>query len=287
MMALEGHTGDIRCLAYSPDGNTLASGSYDKTAILWDLQQRRPRATLAKHDDSVFALAFSPDGRTLATAAGKVVRLWNVRDGKLRSTIDWPSTQILALAFSPDGSVLAGTSDTSLVSCNLIARQTEAKLLGQHTDQAWWLTFSPNGQRLASAGSSGEVILWDLATDQKRLIRKCRHGVRELTYFPDSRTLALTVNHCVRLRDAVTLREKGSFKGHRDCVMSVAVSPDGQTLISGSWDKTVRIWDTATRRERATLDWGINSVLTVACSPDGMTAAAAGGSPNVIVWDVA
>jgi hypothetical protein len=287
MLTLEGHSGSIRCLAYAPDSKMLASGSYDTSAILWDLGGRHARATLPDHGAGVYALAFAPDGKTLATAADNVVRLWSVPAGKLRATINWPARPILALAFSPDGTRLVGTSDTEVVWCNPAARPPRPVKFGAQGGTVWWLAFAPDGQTLATADSSGETILWDVAEGKKRLTRKCREGVRELTYFPDGKTLALTVNWCVRLRDAVTLRETGSLTGHRDGVQSVAVAPDGTKLITGSWDKTVRVWDAATLRELSTFDWGIDRVLTVAYSPDGMTAAAGGEAHKVVVWDVA
>src|SRR3954451_13963128 len=93
MRRLEGHRGKVKCVAYAPDGQTLASGSSGKIIKLWDIRSGKARATLRGFDYPALCLAFSPDGRTLPSGHSDrwglpgVVRLWDVSNGREQTTL--------------------------------------------------------------------------------------------------------------------------------------------------------------------------------------------------------
>ena len=113
---ITGHTAYVYCIAFSPDGQTLASGSRDSTIRLWNIQTRRRKATLIGHISRVKAVAFSPDGNTLAsTGIDDTVRLWDLRIRKLKKTLTGHTDMGRSVAFSPDGRLLASGSDDGTI----------------------------------------------------------------------------------------------------------------------------------------------------------------------------
>ena len=199
---LTGHTGDVRSVAYSPDGSTLATGSVDSTVRLWEVATSTLRNTL-QHTSDVTSVAFSPDGNTLATGSGDgTVRLWEVATSTLRNTLGHTRC-VNSVAFSPDGSTLATGSVDSTVRLWEVATSTLRNTLRGHTDWVNSVAYSPDGSTLASAGSG---------------------------------------NNTVRLWDATTGTLRNTLTGHTGNVRSVVYSPDGSTLGSGSDDGTVLLW---------------------------------------------
>ena len=107
-----GHTDLVKSIAFSPDGQTLASGSRDKTIHLWDVATGTHKKTLTGHKDSINSLSFSADGRTLASGSrDKTVRLWNVTTGVHKKTLRGHADDVKNVAFSPDGQTVASWSD--------------------------------------------------------------------------------------------------------------------------------------------------------------------------------
>ncbi len=108
---LTGHLDKVNSVAFSPDGRTFASGSWDNRIKLWDVQSQRQITTLTGHSDIVLSVAFSPDGRTLATGSGdKTIKLWDVPSQRQITTLIGHSNNVDSVAFSPDGRTLASGS---------------------------------------------------------------------------------------------------------------------------------------------------------------------------------
>ncbi len=298
---LTGHTEDVPSVTFSPDGHTLVSGSRDTTIRLWNLDAALP---LQGHTDAVDSVAFSPDGHTLASgSADHTIRLWNLTDPAHPAPLGQPLTGhtnwVTSVAFSPDGRILAsGSRDRSVRFWNLTDPAHPGPLgqpLTGDTGSVESVAFSPDGRTLASGRADGTVRLWNL-TDPAHpapLGQPLTGGVDSVAFSPDGHTLAASFPtvRLWNLTDPANPAPLGQpLTGHTNLVTSVAFSPHGQTLASGSNDHTIRLWNLTDPGHPAPLGQPLtghtNWVTSVAFSPDGHTLASGSRDSTVRFWNL-
>jgi WD40 repeat protein len=174
----EGHKDALYALALSPDGTTLATGSYDQKIKLWNLADGKETKTITGHNGGVFGLSFRPDGKVLASAsADRTVKLWDVASGKRLDTFSQPLKEQTAVSFAPDGqTIVAGGVDNRIriwaVSADAQEGTNPLKLTRfAHEGAILNLAFLPDGQTLASTAADRTVKLWKTAdlTEQRLL----------------------------------------------------------------------------------------------------------------------
>ncbi|MBD2413670.1 CHAT domain-containing protein [Nostoc calcicola FACHB-3891] len=287
---LKKHTSFVNSVSFSPDGKTLASGSWDNTVKLWDVNTGREIKTFNGHTSIVTSVSFSPDGKTLASASSDTVKLWDVNTGREIKTPNGHIFFVNSVSFSPDGKTLASALEDKTVKLWDVNTGREIKTLNGHTGSVNSVSFSPDGKTLASASYDKTVKLWDINTGReiKTLIGHTK-SVESVSFSPDGKTLASgSWDNTVKLWDVNTGREIKTLNGHTGSVKSVSFSLDGKgkTLASGSWDNTVKLWDVNTGREIKTLNGHTFFVKSVSFSPDGKTLASASGDKTVKLWDI-
>lgn len=282
---LQGHTGAVTCVAFSPDGTTLASCSVDTTVRLWDVAMGEELSTLYGHPTMVYAVAFSPNGTLLASGNGWFwVASHPLRFGE-RGVQQTPIPTIETPVPLPNKVILWD-----------LATGTEQRRWEFDFDTPiYTVVFSPDGRTLATGGgdpsgaSSGEsaVWLWNVATGElEATLRERKFAtVWSIAFSPDGTVLASGNGVGITLWDVDTGESRASLS--RGDIRSVVFSPDGTLLASGHPDGKVRLWDTATNQEWATLGEHDGIVYTLAFSPDGTLLASAGQDSLVRLWDVA
>lgn len=249
----------IRSVCFSPDGKYLATGAEDKLIRVWDIQTRTIRNTFGGHEQDIYSLDFARDGRTIASGSGdRTVRLWDIETGSsiLTLTIE---DGVTTVAISPDTKyVAAGSLDKSVRVWDIQHGYLVERLEGPdgHKDSVYSVAFSPNGKDLVSGSLDKTIKMWELTTPR---------GLSNHTGPKGGR--------CVK-----------TFEGHRDFVLSVALTPDAQWVMSGSKDRGVQFWDPRTGNTQLMLQGHKNSVISVAPSPTGGYFATGSGDMRARIW---
>lgn len=281
-----GHSDEVRSVAFSPDGKTLASGGLDNAAKLWDVSTGAELRTLNGHSDWVNSVTFSPDSRILASGSqDSTIKLWDVTTGrKLRTLVG--RVAVRSVAFNGDGKTLAsGDENNTITLWDVI---TGEKLRTLISTGASSVAFSPGGALLAGGGGD-QIDLWELATGRKlRSFTGHSSLVNSVVFTSDGKVLVSgSRDETVKLWDVGSGRELRTFSGTPGGTRSVAASGDGVSLASGGLDGTIRLWERATGAVVHTIKAHSRDVNSVAFSPDGKTVASASDDQTIKLWDVA
>ncbi len=285
---LVGHRSRVRSVTFSPDGTTLASGSWDNTVKLWDVRTGNTIATLEVHTDGVRSVSFSPDGTTLVSASEDgTVRTLDLATGN-SALFKGHTLAIHAMSFSPDGRTLASGSGDGTIPLWDLGTGKITSILEGHRKAISSVSFSPDGKTLASTCFCADPVkLWDLGTGTNFATLDHYGGVSPVTFSPDGKTLASTSGPTVKLWEVATWRDILTLSGHTNTVFFNAFSPDGQTLVSASWDGTVRLWEVATGTQITSLEVHSDPFFSVAFSPDGTTLASGSIDDGTVkLWDL-
>jgi serine/threonine protein kinase len=300
--SFQGHTKPVLCVAFSPDGKLIASGSADETMRLWRVDEGTDDGVALKQVTGVSSLAFTSDGKTLACGCENgTVRLWAVSGAKPKEGLVLPghSGLITCVAFSPDGKFLVtGGKDGTVRLLSRAADKPSAAVIPNTGGTVLWLGFSPDGGKLLvgygdGKDKPGEFYLWELMTKEGKLQLALRQKA-PLSGLKDLRSLLISPDGTLIL--AATLTEAyvwGKEEGKdfyrvtasfARATLCVALSPDQRQALCGGKDGLVRLWDVKSMKEVALLKGHTQAVRCVAFAGNRGMAAAGSDDGTVRLW---
>ena len=286
---LTGHTDAVWSVAVSPDGQTLVSGSEDKTIKLWQLSTGQIWRTLKSNSEQVLSVAFSPDGQSLTSgsfATANAIRTWQLQTGELHRQFSPQANKVWSVDISSNGETLASTSgERGIKIWHLPTGELRQSLKG-HTDTVWSVKISPDGKFLASGSKDKTIKVWHLPTGRLlHTLTDHTNRVRAVAISPDSRILVSSSwDQTIKIWHLQTGKLLHTLNSHSGYVNAVAISPDGQTIASGSDDNTIKLWHLQTGELLHTLSGHTHNVNSVAFTADGQTLVSASADKTIKIW---
>jgi serine/threonine protein kinase len=276
-----GHSDTVWSVAISPDGQSLVSGSNDKTIKVWNLKTGKEIHTISGHSSAVTSVVISPDGQTLVSGSGdNTIKVWDITTGKEIRTLTGHSYLVCSLAISPDEHTLfSGSSDIKI--WNLKTGEI-INTLTTHSGPAWSVAISPDGQTLVIGSEDKTIKVWSICT-----LTGHSGAIKSIAISPDGQTLVSgSSDKTIGVWNLNTKQVIHFLTGHSGAVNSVAISRDGQTLISGSSDEKIKVWNLSTGQELCTLTGHSDSVNAVAFSSDGQLLVSGSNDTTIKVWRI-
>lgn len=285
------HKAVVHAISFSPDGSTLVSGAKDGSVFLRDsggrvspLFERGPKSL------PVYAIDYLPNDAGVIIGGEFGWTCWTQESEAWTPSGPPMPRPVTSLAVLNERLVAFGIGDRLNPTAGTLEIwdiSAEKKLQPYFQE--------PNGVRAVTACRDKKLIAW--ATHHRKVRVYDITSPTKPTDYPqpdpcpavvlstDGKAMAVAVGWTAKIYDLEQKRERLVLKGHKGQVAAVAFSPDGRTLMTGSWDQTVRLWDVATGVERANFNWNIGRVYCVTYAPDGLRLAAGGDLGRVVVWD--
>lgn len=282
LQTFKGHTGPAYGADISPDRQLVASASTDGTAKIWQ-RDGRLQTTLVGHAGAVWAVAFSPTRDVVVTTGqDQTVRLWKT-DGTPIKTLTGHTGAIWGVTFSPDGSFFVSTSvdgtarvwseDGSLL-----------ETLSGHEGTIWGVDVSPDSSTIATASWDQTIRLWQRQHPLKQTLYTSSDAVTHLDFSASGDQLAAAnLDGVVQLWSVADGRLVRTIGRHEVEAWSVAISPDGTYLVSGSADNTAKIWSSQGALLH-TLTGHQDAVYTVDINPAGDIVATSSIDGVIKLW---
>jgi WD40 repeat protein len=242
------HISLVESMAFSPDGKTLATGSFQELT-LWDVEKGEPTQRITGFADRVVAISYSADGKFFATGGGAPtedgeIRVYDAAGKLVKDIKGGHSDTVFAVAFSPDGKLLATGAADKFVKVFEVPGGKFVKSFEGHTHHVMGVGWTPDGKKLASCGADNFVKVWDYEKGEKvRDMQGHQKQVTQLTFVgKTAQFLTVSGDASVRMWNADNGGNVRQFPGGGDFLYTVSVSTDGEVVAAGGEDGVVRVY---------------------------------------------
>jgi WD40 repeat protein/serine/threonine protein kinase len=277
----------IRCLAYSPDGRHIATGTADAAVRVWNAETGYLVGALLGHTGTINAVAYAPDGNRIATASeDATLEIWEP-PGHGDAGILWmPRGGVWSASFSPDGRHLAAWCQ-DVTATVLDARSGLEVLTFTGSSPLNCLSYGPDSSRIVTGNGRGGIQVWGARSGAELASWSGHDGkVWAVAFSPDgSRIVSGSEDRTVKVWDSTSGALVHVLRGHTDRVRAVACARDGRQTVSASDDGTIKLWDAARGTEVRTLRGPGRRLLAVAFAPDGSHIVGGSEDQTALVWD--
>lgn len=290
---LNGHERGIAKVAFSPDGQWIASASADATIKIWEASTGNLAHELKGHLAGISTVSWSPDSLTIASGSDdKTIRLWDVTTGKPYPK-PWKGhhNYVYSIAFSPKGNVLVSGSFDEAVFLWDVRAGRQMRSLPAHSDPVAGVDCIRDGTLVVSCAGDGLIRIWDTASGQclRTIVHEDNAGVVSVKFSPNGKhVLAWTLDGCIRLWDYVTGLCKKTYQGHVNNRYSISgafgVYGSEAFIVSGSEDGKIVFWDTKSKEILQKIEAHDGVVLSVDTHPASGRIVSCGIDNKIKVW---
>lgn len=282
-----GHLKQVNAVALSPDGRFAVSGGRDGMIKLWDVGSGKEIRTFKGNNEEVSCIAISPDSR-FAVIGNEMyshnVQLWDISTGKLvRTFLGWQE-RVTSVAFSPDGQLIIAAGG-QIVKVWRTETGEEVRTFSGHTAELRAVAISRDGRYVVSGGNDKMVKIWELESGKNiRTLSGHTDNIEALSISPDGRfIISGSFNDNPRMWDMNTGSMLKTFD--RGGVLSLAISPDGKTVIFGG-EPDIEVWNITRGKKIETLKGGEPGWVRSLCfSQDGKFILSGGDDTCVKLWN--
>ncbi|KAI5395170.1 COMPASS-like H3K4 histone methylase component WDR5B isoform X2 [Lathyrus oleraceus] len=292
LKTLTAHNLAVSCVKFSNDGTLLASGSLDKTLIIWSSATLSLLHRLTGHSEGISDVAWSSDSHYVCSASDdRTIRIWDANGGDCVKILRGHTHIVFCVNFNPQSNYIVSGSFDETVRVWEVKTGKCIHVIKAHDMPVTSVHFNRDGSLIVSGSHDGSCKIWDTNAGAllKTLIDDKLPAVSFARFSPNGKFILVATLNNTLLWNYATGKFLKIYSGHENkvyCVTSTFSVTNGRYIVSGSEDRCVYLWDLQLRNLIQKLEGHTDTVIAVSCHPRENKIASAGldGDRTVRIW---